>query len=187
MKMTRLSIRIGCAVLGLLFAASAVHAADSCLAPCLKLPNKARHVSTAIPLPAGVGVLLTTPGATLKKGVHKRVVVVEATMTTGVPAPLAPSAVLTMLANLNGVVMEPAGAGLGVVADCGGTGMSGLPPMAGCTLSATFWLDLDQAETASPGTFIGMPLTVTLKGGDAALVGGLPAFVSMAVRQEQKY
>jgi len=185
--MTRLSIRIGCAVLGLLFAASAVHAADSCLAPCATLPNKARHVSTVGPiaLPAGVGVLLTTPGATLKKGIKKKVIVVEATMTSGGVAVLAPM-VLSMFATLNGVTMEPTGAPLGTVTDCGGTGLSPLPVMFGCTLSATFWLDLDQAEAASPGTFKGMPLTVALKGGDVAGVGGMPVLVSMAVRQEAK-
>lgn len=187
--MTRLSIRIGCAVLGLLFAASAVHAADSCLAPCAKPPNKTRHVSTAAPilLPAGplAGVLLTTaPGATLKKGQKKRVVVVEATMISGVVGPL--PMVLSMAATLNGVLMEPLGNPWGVATDCGGTGMTPLPVMANCTLSATFWLDLDQAETASPGTFIGKPLIVTLMGGDAAGVGGKPVLVSMAVRQEQK-
>ena len=191
MKMTRLSIRIGCAVLGLLFAASAVHAADSCLAPCATVPNKTRHLSTVGPiaLPIGPlgGVLLTTaPAPTLKKGQKKKVIVVEATMTSGIPAPVAPPAVLTMLATLNGVPMESAGAGMGVIADCGGTGMSALPPMAGCTLSATFWLDLNQAETANPGTFIGKPLIVTLVGGDVAGVGGKPVLVSMAVRQEAK-
>jgi hypothetical protein len=185
--MTRLSIRIGCVALGLLFAASAVHAADSCLAPCAKVPKKSRHVSTAGPilLPAGVGVLLTTPGTTLAKGAKKKVIVVEATMTSGGIAPVAPM-VLSMFATLNGVKMEPTGAVLGAVADCGGTALGPLPPMFGCTLSATFWLDLDQAETASPGTFIGLPLTVVLNGGDVALGGGMPVLVSMAVRQEAK-
>jgi hypothetical protein len=150
------------------------------------VPKKSRHVSTAAPilLPAGVGVLLTTPGATLAKGAKKKVIVVEATMTSGIPGPL--PMVLSMLADVNGVLMEPTGNPLGVVTDCGGTALGPLPLMFGCTLSATFWLDLDQAETASPGTFIGMPLTVKLNGGDVAGVGGKPVLVSMAVRQEAK-
>jgi len=189
MKMTRLSIRIGCAVLGVLFAASAVHAADSCLAPCATVPNKTRHVSTAAPilLPAGPlgGVLLTTaPAPTLKKGQKKKVIVVEATMISGIAGPL--PMVLSMAATLNGVLMEPTGNPFGVATDCGGTGMTPLPVMFNCTLSATFWLDLNQAETANPGTFIGKPLIVTLVGGDVAGVGGKPVLVSMAVRQEAK-
>jgi hypothetical protein len=186
--MTWLSIRIVCMTSVLLFAASAVYAADSCLAPCARLPKKSRHVSTAVPiaLPAGPGgVLLTTPGATLAKGSKRKVVVVEATMTSG-GIMLLPPMVLSMSANVNGVLMEPGGAPMGVVTDCGGTLMGPLPPMVGCTLSATFWLDLDQAETANPGVLIGMPLTVTLTGGDVAGIGGPPVLVSMAVRQEGK-
>lgn len=186
--MARLSIRMMCMTLGFLLAASAVHAADSCLAPCAKIPKKTRHVSTApsIILPAGSAVLLTTPGATLAKGKKKRVIVVEATMTSGIPGPL--PMVLTMSATLNGVAMEPTGNPVGIITECGGTGLSPWlgGPFFGCTLSGTFWLDLDQAETASPGTFIGMPLTVALLGGDFAGVGGPPVVVSMAVREESK-
>ena len=32
-----------------------------------------------------------------------------------------------------------------------------------CTLTATWWLDLDAAEVANPGVFINQPLTVTLE------------------------
>lgn len=186
--MARLSIRMTCMTLAFLLAASVAQAADSCLAPCTKVPKKTRHVSTApsIILPAAPGVLLTTPGATLAKGKKKKVIVVEATMTSGIPGPL--PMVLTMWASLNGVAMEPTGNPVGIMTDCGGTALSPWlgGPLFGCTLSGTFWLDLDQAEAASPGTFINMPLTVVLMGGDFAGLGGPPVVVSMTVREESK-
>ena len=37
-----------------------------------------------------------------------------------------------------------------------------------CTESATFWLDIDAAETASPGGFVGQPLNIAVAGGNAA-------------------
>lgn len=186
--MNRWSLRFGAvAVVAVMGTASAVHAADSCLAPCAKVPKKSRHVSTVgfVALPAGpmAGPILTTPGATLAKGNKKKVVTVDATITSGMPVPM--PMILSMGATLNGVAMEPT---TGVYMDCAGTAMTPWfgGPLAGCTVSATFWLDLDQAETASPGTFIGLPLTVVLVGGDASGMGGPPVSASMNVRQEGK-
>jgi hypothetical protein len=34
-----------------------------------------------------------------------------------------------------------------------------------CPLSGSWWLDIDTAEAASPGAFVGQPLTVELIGG----------------------
>jgi len=184
--MKRISLVILAVTLAVTWTASTLHAGDSCLAPCAKIPKERRYVSTpgAIPLPAGMAALLTTPAATLAKGLKKRVLVVDATLTTGGVAPLAPF-IAGMVANVNGVPMEPVGSPIGPIMDCGGTGMSPLPPMFGCTLTASFWMDLDQAETASPGVFIKQPLTVTLKGGDLAGLGGMPVLVSMGVHLEK--
>jgi hypothetical protein len=182
-------IRFFATTLGLLLVSSSVRAADSCLAPCARIPREQRYVSTGgpIPLPAGQlgGTLLTTPAATLAMGKAKRVLVVDATVTSGAAPPAPLPMVLTMAANANGVPMEPT-IPWGVVMDCGGSAMSIIAPLVGCTLSATFWLDLDQAETASPGTFIGMPLTVILKGGNAAGAGGMPVYASMGVHLEKR-
>jgi hypothetical protein len=174
------------AALVLAMVGSLAHAGDSCVAPCAKVPKERRYVSTpgAIPLPPGIATLLTTPAATLAQGLKKRVLVVDATMTTGGLAPLAPF-IASMVANVNGVPMEPVGSPFGPIMDCGGTGMSPLPPMFGCTLTASFWMDLDQAEAASPGVFIKQPLTVTLSGGNVAGGGGMPVLVSMGVHLEK--
>ena len=40
-----------------------------------------------------------------------------------------------------------------------------------CTVSGTFWLDLDAAEVASPGVFLGKPLNLTIEGGNPDSVG----------------
>ena len=183
--MKRISLIILALTLAVAWTASTLYAGDSCLAPCSKIPKERRYLSTPgpIPLPAGVGVLLTTAGPTLAKGLTKRVLVVDATLIGGI-APLAPF-VARMVADVNGVLMEPVGSPLGPIMDCGGTGMSPLPPMFGCTLSATFWMDLDQAEAASPGVFIKQPLTVKLSGGDVAGLGGMPVLVSMGVHLEK--
>jgi hypothetical protein len=172
--------------LGLLLLASSVRAADSCLAPCAKIPKERRYVSTvgSIALPPGPlgGVLLTTPAATLAMGKPKRLLVVDATLTSGLAAPM--PMVLTMTAVANGAMMEPT-TPMGVVMDCGGSVMNPIAPLFGCTLSGTFWLDLDQAETGNPGTFIGMPLSVVLRGGNAAGGGGMPVYASMTVHLEK--
>ena len=55
--------------------------------------------------------------------------------------------------------------------------------MVTCTTTGTWWLDLDTAEAAHPGMFIGKALTITLMGaettgnGDSALSATLTARV----------
>ena len=53
----------------------------------------------------------------------------------------------------------------------------------GCTGAGHWWLDLDAAEAASPGTFIGKPLVIQLLGGGA---GPLGVSASMSARLEKK-
>ncbi len=162
MKRKKWSMMVAC----LSFAAApASYAADSCVAPCLKPPANTRHVSIIgnYTFPAFPAPILT---AALAKGKAKRVIVVEATVTAYVgPSPL----YVGMLAYVNGIPMESPGAG----ADC--------PGLNSCTLSGTFWLDID----ANPG-LIGAPLTVTLSAQDGYGVGGQYFLASMTVRQEKK-
>lgn len=40
-----------------------------------------------------------------------------------------------------------------------------------CTLTAVYWLDLDAAELAHPGTYIGQPLNIGIFGGSASFTG----------------
>ena len=186
--MRRFATAILPAAVVVLFAASAASAADSCPAPCAKVPSNSRYVSApAIALPPFPGVPLAGMVATLKKGKPKRVVVVEATMTKGVATPGAP-VTLSMFPDVNGVLMEPDASGgvsgPGPLEDCGGFGIN--PPAFSCTLTGTWWLDLDAAEAANPGVFINQPLVVTLHGGDFAGMGVVPVDVTMSVRLEKK-
>jgi hypothetical protein len=171
--------------LALTCAAVTVHAADSCVAPCPTAPKKARHVSTAPPvlMPAAPGAILVAGAPTFAKGQKKRVIVVDATISTSIFAPGAPM-VMAMSADVNGTTMEPtaAPAPTQYVVDCGGTGLfPAQPPHFACTLHGTFWLDID----ANPG-LINVPLTVTLTAFDMAGAGGIPVVASMAIRQEKK-
>jgi hypothetical protein len=52
-----------------------------------------------------------------------------------------------------------------------------------CPLSGSWWLDLDAAEAANPGVFVGEPLTVDLIGGANTYVPPIPsqADVSLSV------
>jgi len=104
------------------------------------------------PLPVGDGVLLT---ASLVKGKKKRVVAIEATLATNSGA----SGVLHLLPTVNGVAVQ----GTIVNEPCD-------PSLVHCAATGTWWLDVDAAEAANPGLFVGELLEVELVGG--LLAGG---------------
>jgi hypothetical protein len=54
------------------------------------------------------------------------------------------------------------------------------------TLMGTWWLDLDVAEAANPGVFIGMPLSVELVGGEGFAAFQSHGKVTMSVRLQKK-
>ncbi len=144
--------------------------------------NAVYESATGIPLGPGPAPLVV---GTIKKGLRSRVLEVNAMLTVGVP--FAPGIELSVLVDVNGVLMEPLPSGpFGAVQSC----VSVLLPTSGCTLSGTWWLDIDAAEAANPGIFIRQPLTITLFGG--LLPGpipppiGIPADVSMSAVMEKK-
>ena len=160
-------------------AAPPIWAADSCPAGCPVAPANSHYVSTPgpIPNPAFAGPILA---ATLKKGKKKRVVVVEASVSTAGLAPGAPVAI-ALTPHVNGIFMEPLG-GFGAIADCGSAFLAPVPPPFACTVTGSFWLDVD----ANP-VLINAPLTVTLLGGDPFGPGvGIPIIATMSVRLEKK-
>src|SRR5262245_33107795 len=88
----------------------------------------------------------------LYKGKRKTMLVVH-----GVVAATAQGAFLVASVKANGVAMEPtdfAGEPRLVSSECKGE----------CSVSGTWWLDLDLAEQAHPGMFINVPINVTLLG-----------------------
>jgi hypothetical protein len=131
--------------------------------------NSAFESGTINPLGSGLPTLLT---ATIAKGKKKKVLAIEASLVTSSGA----VGTLELAAEVNGVAPE----GQSVNQACtAGTQH--------CTLVGTWWLDLDAAEAANPGTFLKQPLDVTLKGG--AQAGGDPdiqATATLSVRVESK-
>ena len=168
----RFSVGVVAAVAFGLIGGRAALATDSCGAGCLKTPKAARSVSSPpAPLPPFPAPLLT---AGLDKGKAKTMLTVEATIATGVlalGAPVRPA----MRVEANGVVMEPALA-TPLIEDCASTSHFS------CTLTGTFWLDLDQNPT-----LIGVPIAVTLTGGAYGGAGvGVLAVRTMTVRMTKK-
>jgi len=112
-----------------------------------------------------------------KKGKAKHVLAIEAILRTGGGAN---ADTLCLQALVNGVAVEPLTGGLFAI-------LSACPAQTDCTLTATFWLDLDAAEAANPGVFVGQPLKIDLQGGDFKADGGGAVFVStMTARMEKK-
>jgi hypothetical protein len=164
-----------------LSAAPALATGDTCPAPCTKLPKERRAVSmSAVPTPPiGTPLIITT----LKKGAKKKVLLVDAMLTTGGYVNPAPDAYHLDLM-VNGVfVGEPTLVNpLGVPVDCG---LSVAVPDSECTVTAQWWVDMDAAEAAFPGLFIGPPVTVTLLGGSFSGSGN-PIDVQVTVQQVKK-
>jgi hypothetical protein len=127
--------------------------------------------------------------ATIEKGKKKTVLAIEATLSDGVSYPT-PSAirVLGILVRVNGVTAWPnPNASYQYYTDCGFDG--DVAPVA-CSVSGTFWFDVDAAELANPGQFVGQPLVVELTAGDlpggGALVGVTQVDTSLSVRVQKK-
>jgi hypothetical protein len=177
-------------VLGLVLATSPVSAADSCGGGCPKLPKSTRWVSaTATPL----GSFFGTPNvltAGLLKGATKSVLEVEGMLTDGPITALQLSRVFALGVSVNGLPMQPAAApGLfEAISDCGGYTDSPTGDTVNtraCTVTGQWWLDMDDPANVA---LLGVPITVTLVGGD--LTGGpevgAPVDMSLRVRQVKK-
>jgi len=172
------------ALFGAAFLAPSSFAADSCSGGCPKLPKNARAVSVdGIAMPAYPGNVLN---ATLKKGLRNRILVADGVMTTQL---FGAGLYLALGISVNGAQMEPLGAWLGVppgpavVQFCDSD--EGWLNGGMCTVVGHWWLDLDDPANAA---LRGVPLTVTLFGGDAAGVGGGGGgnTMSLRVRLEKK-
>jgi hypothetical protein len=141
--------------------------------PSVAGKNAAFAADTGILLNDGLTGNSTLLTASLAKGKKKSVVAVEAAMQVE-PGPTLPS----LEVEVNGV---PAN-GPVVAADCKNTGA------ARCPLAGSWWLDLDAAELANPGQFVGQPLTVELIGGTNTFAPPVTAMAqaTMTVRLVKK-
>jgi hypothetical protein len=102
------------------------------------------------------------PAATLTidKGKPKRWVKVDVTVNVpGAGLPVNTTAFTSSLeVKINGV--EVHSQDVAILNECGNYPIGGAGTILGCTHSATFWLDLDAAETANPGQFRKKLLTI---------------------------
>jgi hypothetical protein len=136
-----------------------------------------------VPRPAAPAVLLQ---ATLQKARKKRLIKVDAVMTTGFYTPGVPST-LELVADANGIPMQPSLV-TPVVVDCGGGAGAPLgPPSFACTVTGSWWLDTDAPASAALLVSPPPPLVVTLTGGELfpAAVGA-PIDISMTVNMGKK-
>jgi len=127
---------------------------SSCPAPCTILPKSAVFVrETAGVLGPQNGWLVPLQG-TLRVGTRKTVVRVDATVTVEVD----PSVTNYYInADINGRDLYPGNPPS--VTTCDNT-RSYL-----CSVTGTFWFDIDALEAAFPGEFVGQSLTISLRGG----------------------
>lgn len=119
---------------------------------------------TLIALPDGPTGPATLLSGTIAKGKKKNALHVSADMQVDLTNPSLPF----LSVNVNGV---PAN-GPTVETDCKFGGDQR------CTLAGNWWLDLDAAEAAHPGMFVGKPLLVELVGGDGTFS---PPFPGLAI------
>jgi hypothetical protein len=129
----------------------------------------------------------TTLTGTIQKGRRKTVLAIETMYSDAgsYPTP-AVDRVLGTIVTVNGVQAQPnPQSNWQYLVDCG---FFNTAPVA-CAVAGTFWLDIDAAELANPGSFVGQPLVVEFVAGDltaGALVGSLPMDASMTVRVQKK-
>lgn len=161
---------LGAAFLSVLLIGEAAHA-DSTTSPG-KENFHASTIAVAVPFQTDTVVL----SGVIERGRTKRILIVEASVGS-----VAPGETGLFRPQVNGVAFEPTD-------DVGnGTGMSVICPAGqpfGCTGSSHWWLDLDAAEAAHPGTIINQPLNVELLGrGGSSAIG---IFASLSARLEKK-
>jgi hypothetical protein len=106
------------------------------------------------------GTTVVAVSVILEKGKKKRVLEVEGRLdkaaSDGEP--------LVARVTVNGVRMEPPDP---FFANLSARASQSCSPGLVCSMVGTWWLDLDAAEAANPGTFIGQPLTIELNAGSS--------------------
>jgi hypothetical protein len=132
------------------------------------------HVSTsAVAVPTGTAAVLLS--GVITSGKKGRALIVEAFVGS-----LAPGENGSFLPRVNGVFLEPTddfGNGNSMGINCPSTATFG------CTGGAHWWLDLDAAEAAHPGTFLNQPLNIDLLGVGHTSLG---VVANLSARLEKK-
>lgn len=118
---------------------------------------------------------ITPLAGQIAKGKRKTVVRIDATV--GINGNPAVTGVL-VLASVNGHFAQP---GFAYANQCS------TASAVQCSATGTFWLDIDAAETAFPGVYVGQPLDIQVVGGNQAVAGmGLSYHVSFSAQVVKK-
>ncbi len=127
---------------------------STCPAPCTKPPKTTISVRETAGVLGGGGVMPPLSG-TLAKGSSRTQLRIETIFEW---FSLVGGGTATVHAAVNGIPVQS-----GIF---GGTQWETerCAASAFCLRTASFWLDLDAAEAANPGTFLGQPLTITVEG-----------------------
>jgi hypothetical protein len=129
---------------------------SSCPAPCATPPKVALFVRARNePLTANGDIAPLT--GTLMKGVAKTVVRIDASVQVE-SSPSIPAVFVGVIINHHWVSDRYA-------APCS------YVPLWNCSVTGTFWFDIDALEASYPGDFIGQPLEIGMGGGSTSLAG----------------
>ena len=126
------------------------------------------------------------PSVTIPRGRKGRVLKVEATFQANINVvgpnvcPNQPKSV-ELFPVVNGVGLEPSSF---ITAHNNCAPCSDAFCLLGCGTSGNFWIDLDQAEAAHPGLFIGQPLNVVLIARSFGNAGGCQLLTSASMSAE---
>jgi hypothetical protein len=163
-----------------------------CIAACLSLAPLAWADATTSPGKNSVFVSagnLTLPPqrvdailakATITKGRKDTVIAVEA-MVSKVGSTGFPVSVI-IFPMINGVPVEPVrGDGIAEVNCPAATSRADY-----CSTTGTWWLDIDAAEAANPGMFIGKPLAIELEGAESTGNGDSGEIATLTARVQKK-
>jgi hypothetical protein len=129
---------------------------SSCPAPCTTLPKSALFVRETAGV-LGQGGFLPPLEGTLRVGTRKTVLRVDASVTVEVDASVNG---YYIDAYINGRDLSSSKGYVPSFTTCDNT-RSYL-----CSVTGTFWFDIDAHEAAFPGEFVGKPVTITLTGGN---------------------
>jgi hypothetical protein len=160
------------ALVGVLAAPGWAAPESSCPAPCTKLPKAALFVAEPNGALSDFGdfAQLTGTLATGKKHTVLRIDAMVSVLTSAITSGC------YVQPFVNGIHPAPTEEFI--------TPSTDTPLAVPCSISGIFWLDLDAAEAAHPGVFIGQPLVVVLEGGSLVAGGlgvGYSASMSMQV------
>jgi hypothetical protein len=131
---------------------------SSCPAPCSVLPKSAlflRETNGTL----GVAGDIATLSGTLGKGIRKRVLRIDTTIT--VVMENAPFSTVAVYPTVNGFFAHPWGVNVTALA----VAQCDVNKGSTCSVTGSFWWDLDALEEAHPGMILGQPLVIDLNGG----------------------